>query len=86
MKIRPLKYTFSGEQLKNFREAQNFSQAELSRFTGITQPTISKLEAGSYEDISGRQLIALCRVLRVNAHDLYQSAYQITNKGNKNAE
>jgi transcriptional regulator with XRE-family HTH domain len=38
-----------GEQLRRYREAQGFSQAELGRRLGVTGPTISRYETGEMQ-------------------------------------
>jgi transcriptional regulator with XRE-family HTH domain len=54
-------------RLRELRDAKGWSQAELSRRSGVPQPTISRLEAGKLETISLSQLEKLAVAFGVNA-------------------
>jgi transcriptional regulator with XRE-family HTH domain len=54
-------------RIREIREARGWSQSELSRRSGVSQPTISRWEAGEQEGITFAQLEALADALEVNA-------------------
>jgi transcriptional regulator with XRE-family HTH domain len=54
-------------RLKEFREGKGLSQAELARRSGVSQSTISRIEAGETGGISLANLEGLADALGVNA-------------------
>jgi transcriptional regulator with XRE-family HTH domain len=54
-------------RLKEFREAQRLSQAELARRSGVSQSTISRIEAGATGGLNLASLEGLADALGVNA-------------------
>ncbi len=54
-------------RLKEFRENKRLSQAELARRSGVSQSTISRIEAGETGGISLANLERLADALGVNA-------------------
>jgi transcriptional regulator with XRE-family HTH domain len=57
-------------QVRPLREAKGYSQAELSRLSGVPQSTISRLEAGEVGTINLAHLEKLADALGVNASAL----------------
>ena len=68
MKFHPSKqrvHVSPGESVRLLRELQEMSQADLARATGITQPTLSAIEAGR-SSIGVDRGARLARALRVH--------------------
>lgn len=57
-------------QLRQLREANGLSQAELARRSGVPQSTISRLEAGEVGTVNLAHLEKLADALGVNASAL----------------
>ena len=62
-------------RIKEVRNVKGWSQAELARRSGVSQSTISRLEAGTTPSIVLKNLEDLARALEVDA------SYLIVKKG-----
>lgn len=54
-----------GEKIKALRLAHGWSQPELAKKVGISQPSLHNIESGKTRTIRGATLAGLCRVLNV---------------------
>jgi transcriptional regulator with XRE-family HTH domain len=57
-------------RIKEFRDAREWSQAELSRISKVPQPTISRIEAGRTRSIEFAVLERLARAFGKHPSDL----------------
>ncbi|MBR5652785.1 MAG: helix-turn-helix transcriptional regulator [Prevotella sp.] len=60
-----------GEYLRKLRQQLGYTQEEVSRFLGISQPAYLKYENGATE-VSDEMLKQLAQLYHVNADDLFQ--------------
>ena len=60
--------TTVGERLRKLREARGWSQAEVARRAGITQPSVSAYERG--RGLPFEMALRLCRVFEIEAEQL----------------
>lgn len=58
------------ENLKNMRLEKNMSQWELSRKSGVTQATISRIESGQEKNVQLVKIVGLCNALDCSVYDL----------------
>ena len=54
-----------GAQVRRLRTERGWTQEELSRYSGVSRPTIARLETG--ETVRTKTLQALCRALDAQA-------------------
>lgn len=52
-----------GEQIKNARKQQKWTQAELAKKAGIDRTTMGSIERGSYRDIGIRKVAKVAELL-----------------------
>ncbi len=57
--------------VKQYRESQNITQAELADFCGVSRQTIIAIEKGNYEPSLGLGL-KLAKFFKVKVEDLFQ--------------
>ena len=57
-------------RVQQLREARNWSQGELSRQSGVPQPTISRLESGTTDAVNFDVLEKLADALDVHPKEL----------------
>lgn len=58
-------------KIKEIRERRKLSQAELSRLSGVSRPTIIRLEKGEDVVINSRTLENLSKALGVSVKSLF---------------
>ena len=52
-----------GERLRKLRKQRNLTQGQLATYGQVSQPTISQLESGWIQDITGEALARLAKAL-----------------------
>ena len=52
-----------GERLRKLRRQRKLTQGQLSTYSQVSQPTISQLESGQIQDITGEMLARLAQAL-----------------------
>lgn len=60
-----------GEKLKEMRRAQHISMRELSRLSGVSRPTLSRIESGAVDSVRVGTLVAIAKVLGVSVRDFF---------------
>ena len=58
-------------KLKDRREAKNLSQSKLSEISGVSRPTIIKLEKGEEADLRTSTLVKLADALETTVSDIF---------------
>lgn len=58
-------------KLKDRREAKNLSQSKLSEISGVSRPTIIKLEKGEEADLRTSTLVKLADALDTTVSDIF---------------
>lgn len=58
-------------KLKDRREAKNLSQSKLSEISGVSRPTIIKLEKGEEADLRTSTLVKLADALGTTVSDIF---------------
>ena len=58
------------EALKSTREGQNLTQKELSKMSGVSYSTITKLETGVITKPSFFLIVKICQALEITTDDL----------------
>jgi transcriptional regulator with XRE-family HTH domain len=58
-------------KIKELREKRRLSQAELARVSGVSRPTINRLENGEDVVINSRTLEKLAKALNVSIKTLF---------------
>lgn len=58
-------------KIKELREKRKLSQAELAELSGVSRPTISRLESGEDVVINSRTLEKLAKALEVSIKTLF---------------
>lgn len=53
------------DRVRNLREERGLTQLDLSRATGLSQATISRIESGEFKNLRGETLTKLSIALRV---------------------
>jgi len=67
-----------GETVKRLRNQLGLLQSELAELSYLTQATISRLEAGKHEELSGGALKRIASVLEVNVDYLLGNTTQMS--------
>ncbi len=52
-----------GERLRKLRKQRKLTQGQLSVYSQVSQPTISQLESGQIQDLTGEMLARLAKAL-----------------------
>lgn len=60
-------------KIKELREKRNLSQAELARISGVSRPTIVRLENSEEVTINSKTLEKLANALNVSIRSLFLS-------------
>jgi len=59
-----------GDIIRNQRKTMELSQSSVAKMAKVSQPMISKLEAGRSADVSFEIVMKLARVLKFSAEDV----------------
>lgn len=59
-----------GQNIKRLRVELNMSQYELSRKSGVTQASISRIEKGKQKNVQLNKLVSICNALDCSLFDL----------------
>lgn len=59
-----------GERLRQYRRKQNLTLKQVNEETGISVPTLSRLERGDFEKIQSTTLFALSEWMKVSVQEL----------------
>ena len=54
-----------GGRVRELREKRGLTQLDLTKATGLSQATISRIESGEFENLRGKTLVKLADSLRV---------------------
>ena len=55
--------SLTGERVRKLRKQRKLTQTQLSAYSQVPQPTISQLESGQLQDITGEVLARLAKAL-----------------------
>jgi len=69
---------FQGDKLKRFRESKNLTMQDIDEMTGIKAGALSEMETGKNKNPRPATVSKLCRVLGVDALQLYYDGDNIS--------